>query len=161
MEPLKSVTHGLVVLALACAPQPCVTAAPAPPPEPYVFVPDVSRLVGVYQGDWLLVGRLDAAGNFLKTERYKRGESPSVKWEVLNDTGGQPRRAYEYRSGMLIRGLLDKEGNFVPDEGSTVIPFRDYKYDSDGPKVWNLPGYFKKKSELTDKEKEAIKASGR
>ena len=139
MQPFKRVAFGLMILALAGTLLSQVPAAPAPPPEPYVFVPDVSRLVGIYRGDLLLVGRLDAAGNFLQTERYKRGEAP--------------KRAYEYRSEMLFRGVLDAEGHFVPEAGSKIIRFQEYKYDPDGPPIWNLPGRFVKRSTIEASEK--------
>ena len=50
-----------------------------------------------------------------------------------------------YRSGTLIRGIIDDEGDFIPDVGSTVIDFKDYKYSSRAPRIYNLPGKFVQK----------------
>jgi hypothetical protein len=33
-------------------------------------------------------------------------------------------------------------GNFVPETGSKVIRFEDFKYSPEAPRIWNLPGYF-------------------
>jgi hypothetical protein len=52
---------------------------------------------------------------------------------------------YEYRSGRLIKGVIDTKGYFVPDLDGKVIEFKDYKYKPGGIHIWNLPGEFGKK----------------
>jgi hypothetical protein len=55
--------------------------------------------------------------------------------------GEDAEGVYEYRSGRLIPGTLQKTGNFVPDVGSKVIDFKEY--DPDPPRkrrIYNLPG---------------------
>ncbi len=36
--------------------------------------------------------------------------------------------------------------NFVPDLGSKVMDFKDYRYKKDPLFIYNLPGYFKEKN---------------
>lgn len=53
---------------------------------------------------------------------------------------------YEYRSGMLIEGILtlDRNGGsqFFPRAGSKVIEFKDYPMGKDSLRIYNLPGKF-------------------
>ncbi len=50
---------------------------------------------------------------------------------------------YEYRSGRLIKGTLQKTGNFVPELGSTILDFKDY--DPLGRRrIYNLPGVLRR-----------------
>ncbi len=59
---------------------------------------------------------------------------------------------YEYRSGRLIKGELDKEGNFLPDLPGKVIDFKDYRYSKTAIRIYNLPGSFVKPSEIKKDE---------
>jgi hypothetical protein len=54
---------------------------------------------------------------------------------------------YEYRSGRLIEGLIDDDGNFVPAVDSKVIDFKSYRYGKKAIPIYNLPGSFVKKGE--------------
>lgn len=137
-------------------------------PQDYAFVPDPGRQCYVMRGEIRTLCKLDENGNLEEIKRFRPDEGmPPSSWgyhpPFINYVGqGQaPRAAYEFRSGRLIKGELRPGGNFVPDVGSTVIKFEDYRYSEDAIPIWNLPGYFKKKSDLTNKEKEKIKASGR
>jgi hypothetical protein len=47
---------------------------------------------------------------------------------------------------MLIAGKLDGKGSFVPELGSTITDFKSYHYRPDGMRIYNLPGYFDKKT---------------
>jgi len=46
-----------------------------------------------------------------------------------------------------------RDGNFVPELGSKVIKFEDYKYEPDAIRIWNLPGYFMRRDELEGRRK--------
>lgn len=54
-------------------------------------------------------------------------------------TGKGFEEVYEYRSGRLIKGRLQKTGNFVPELGSKVLDFKDYDPD-ENRRIYNLPG---------------------
>jgi uncharacterized protein (TIGR03067 family) len=125
----------------------CVECAPAPPPEEYVFVKDTDRWVGLLNGNGLLVGKLDANGDFTETYRLKGPYSMIPSFTLINFSGPKAKKAYEFRSGRLIKGELMKEGNFVPETDSTIVKFEDYKYDPDAIPIWNLPGTYMKKDE--------------
>jgi hypothetical protein len=67
---------------------------------------------------------------------------------VINSRRLGREPVYEYRSGRLIKGELDKEGDFIPDLGSKVTDFKDYRPGKGVPVIYNLPGRFVKKSEI-------------
>jgi len=67
--------------------------------------------------------------------------------ELLN--GRPEKNVYEFRSGRLIKGELDAKGHFIPEIGSKVIDFKDYHYRPDGPRIWNLPGRFEKRTKTS------------
>src|SRR5262249_51079484 len=124
---------------------------------------DVGRVVGHLQEGEIVFGQIDEDGTFTIDHKYRPvpvpGHRPSTipsaaktgreklwgdespgRYEVIN----KPRRAnelvYEYRVGNLIKGTLDIEGNFIPELGSEVIPFTDYRYDGEALRIYNLPG---------------------
>jgi uncharacterized protein (TIGR03067 family) len=121
--------------------------APAPPPEEYVFVQDTERWVGLSKGSSLLVGKLDANGEFTQTHRYEVGHSKAPPYTLINFPGPKPKKVYEFRSGRLIKGELTTEGNFDPETSSTIIKFEGYEFSPDAIPIWNLPGTFVKKDE--------------
>jgi hypothetical protein len=112
----------------------------------YVFVPDTNRWVGVIRDKKVLVGKLDAKGNFAHVLELDLGAGFSAgvpNFEFVNDVGlPEKKKAYEYRSGVLVPGELQRDGSFVPEIGGKIIHFKDYTYTPDGPKIWNLPGWF-------------------
>src|SRR5260370_42682883 len=87
----------------------------------------------------------------------KRGEHPSSvpKYEVIN--GSAKKRIYEYRSGRLLLGEMDEQGNFIPTVGAKVTDFKDYVYSTQGPKIYNLPGKFVRKGEEKEQSLPPIK----
>ena len=115
----------------------------------YEYVEDTSRGIGVERGEVLLEGRLDAAGNFTQNPGalvLKKGMPRTGGiLEIINLRRPGREHVYEFRSGRLIKGELDKDGNFIPDLGSKVIDFKDYHYKKDLLYIYNLPGYFKEK----------------
>lgn len=151
----RQIVRALLLVIGAAAPG---CAPNAPPPSrgeesgsEYVFVPNTDRRVGIIRGNLRLCGHLDTAGNFRELFRLKHGQPTSGgAWsETINWAGGS-RPVYEYRSGLLIKGEIHEDGNFVPEVGSTVIRLEDYRYSPDAIRIWNLPGWFVKKSELKE-----------
>ena len=122
------------------------------PKGEYVFVPDTERLVGISKGNALLIGKLDANGEFYQTDRYEV-QSPKIPVIVysgptftdLNTSFVTPRKVYELRSGMLIPGTIETSDLFVPEEDGKIIKFSNYKYGPDARHIWNLPGRFELK----------------
>src|SRR6516164_2519762 len=72
--------------------------APAPPPEEYVFVKDTERWVGLMNESGLLVGKLDANGDFAHTYRLKGPYSMIPSFTVINLPGPKAKIVYEFRS---------------------------------------------------------------
>lgn len=141
---------------LSVLPCPAPTAGgAAEPEEELVFVKDTNRLVSLTRHDWETVGHLDETGWFTPDPKYPvvRGHRPSTSGSItlLN---GSPGTAYEYRSGRLILGEFDQDGNFVPGLGTKVIAFEQYKPGGNAPLIYNQPGRWVRKGE----EKEARKA---
>jgi hypothetical protein len=125
----------------------CRAGADPVPPVEYTFVENTSRDVGVVRGQLLLVGKLDAAGNFVQSRQFPLGkpwsaDGPMVM--IINDYSVH-KKVYEFRSGRLILGELADDGSFVPAAGSAVIKLEDYRHGPDAIPIWNLPGYFMKK----------------
>ena len=120
--------------------------------DPYVFVPDTDRWVEREFGRTSSIGKLDAEGNFTPGTEYvnqPRGQSRSgVRIAELLNTRAE-KNVYEFRSGRLIKGELDAKGNFIPEVGSKVIDFKDYHYRLGGPRIWNLPGRFEKRTKTS------------
>ncbi len=138
-------TRFLVLAALFFA-----TGAIAEEPKgEYVFVPDTKRLVGISRDNGIIIGTLDADGEFHQTMKIE-SENPKVPFIVyngpsfdgLNRSFVTPRKVYELRSGMLIPGTMGPSGLFVPEEDGKIIKFSNYKYGPDARHIWNLPGRF-------------------
>lgn len=116
---------------------------------PYAYVEDTSRIVGVHRGNSVFLGKLDHAGNFLREAKWPplrlgAGESGVPDYELINLRRPGRIHVYEYRSGRLIKGEIDEDGNFVPDLGERVIQFKEYEYSEakDAVRIYNLPGRF-------------------
>jgi hypothetical protein len=120
----------------------------------YVFVENTNYRVGLKHNGTYIIGYLDRTGMFTtdrKCAPIKVGESVSgPAFTVLN---GDPGTAYEYRSGRLILGQIDKDGTFVPALGSKVISIKDYRPGGNAAPIYNLPGRFVKKGEEKEKGK--------
>src|SRR5438105_2815031 len=100
-----------------------------PPADDYEFVPDTSCWVQLSRGirGYTSFGNLDAAGNFVPDPRYFNLHGPLSGMPMakyLNSATTKDGRAYEYRSGALIRVKIDINSyQFVPELGSPVIDF--------------------------------------
>jgi hypothetical protein len=123
-------------------------------------------MVGYLQHGNILVGHLDADGNFTRDRNYGSILDPSYRpppavsspmksehaeskapaytgnYVVINKPRLANETVFEFRAGNLIKGNLDKEGNFIPELNSEVIPFTDYRYDCKELRIYNLPGKF-------------------
>jgi hypothetical protein len=55
----------------------------------------------------------------------------------------EKEEVYEFRSGRLIKGALQRTGNFVPEIGSTILDFKDYDPFS-RRRIYNLPGVLRR-----------------
>jgi hypothetical protein len=103
-------------------------------------------VVALLNGTTYTIGKLDATGRFTPDRKFspmKYGSGGSgLSYDMLNDSPGP---AYEYRSGRLILGNIDAQGDFIPDLGSKVIPFKDYRPGPDALPIYNLPGKFVRK----------------
>lgn len=123
-------------------------ATPDPPAAPlaqYRYVENTGRWVGVFRGEWLLIGKLDKDGEFVHEYRAGRDEplfGGLPGFVLLNGGGTKSRKAFEFRHGTLTPGELRKDGAFVPEVGGKIIAFADYTYTPDAPRIWNLPGGF-------------------
>jgi hypothetical protein len=140
------------VAACLCGPG----VAPAEPipqqaePVQYEFRQDLTLYYRLVRGDTQVFGHVDAAGNFI-AERgigvYGRGAlsaiPPSRPLNLPTKLPHEP--VYEYRSGRLIPGNLDDDGNFLPDLGAKVTDFQDYHPVPGARRIFNLPGYFVEK----------------
>ena len=71
---------------------------------------------------------------------------PRPPWLIGPKVEGQkatdPEEVYEFRSGRLIKGMLQESGNFIPELGSKIIDFKDYVPNRQ-PRIYNLPGVLK------------------
>ena len=140
--------------ALLMASQPL---AADPPKSRYVFVENTDRWVGIARGDWYLVGKLDKNGDFIHEIKLKKGQGSTLlpAHGVINSSGHATRskKAYEFRSGMLIPGEIRPDGYFVPEAGGKIIPFKDYEYGPTALPIWNLPGLFVTEEEAAEWKK--------
>jgi hypothetical protein len=70
---------------------------------------------------------------------------PALWYYNLPAEGADRESAYEYRSGRLLKGVLLKNGTFVPDLDSVVLDFKEYVPGEKALRIYNLPGRLKKK----------------
>ena len=137
------VSLAIAVVAACAAIRVPTSTGQAPTKDDYEFVPDTDRKFAFYRNGFLMVGKLDARGNFIQENRYGSDSVP----EILGCTPvrcQESTKVYEFRSGRLIKGEMLPTGVFVPEGGSKVTSFSDYRYGPGALPIWNLPGYFKK-----------------
>jgi hypothetical protein len=123
------------------------------PKSPEIQNPWFARVIG----EVMELGHLSDEGEFVPD--YGLPVFPYVKVkqpDVLQDSSGRTiyytlpkdgkdsEEVYEYRSGRLIRGALQKTGNFVPELGSKVLDFKEYDPMTDRRRIYNLPGVLRK-----------------
>ena len=116
----------------------------------YEYRQALKRLVALSREEGIYFGHLDARGNFVKLPGAKPLDGSfgpkSINWRRNADES-----VYEFRTGALIKGKFDARLNFIPDVGSTVISFKDYRYSKDAIRIYNLPGTFVEKTDKKPK----------
>ncbi len=147
-------SHYPVILLLMLS----ATDAPGETPQ-YVFQLDLKPITGMRRGNKVYLGHLDEHGDFIESraeEPYHHPSAPSSGipltrsyrlmklYPIVNvpKDNESSEKVYEYRSGRLILGVLDSDGYFTPEAGSTIMPFADYRYSDGARRIYNLPGKF-------------------
>ncbi len=99
--------------------------------------------VGMLRNGFTIFGELDRAGNFhpFRNVAPLKGNMPysGPGYRRLNFPLRENEPVYEFRSGRLIKGTLDKEGNFIPALENAVMEYKDYREGKDVPRIYNLP----------------------
>jgi hypothetical protein len=111
------------------------------------------------RGEQMELGHLNDAGDFLPD--YGLPPFPLTKpaQRVMDPNTYQPapwyynlpidradlEHVYEYRSGRLLKGVLLRNGTFVPELDSRVLDFKEYVPGEQALRIYNLPGRLKKK----------------
>jgi hypothetical protein len=111
----------------------------------YLFEPSSHTKVTLWRGEKWHVGFLDGDGEFVTTQVLKGLSVPFELPPFYHFPSGIDEKGelvYEYRSGQLVKGTLNWEGNFVPEAGSRVISLKDYHHGKDALRIYNLPGRF-------------------
>jgi hypothetical protein len=135
--------------------EPDVGNVPTLDQEEYEFVKDTDRWICTIQGETMSIGKLNASGTFIAEKRWfqlKKGQPLSQVPPLLFINGKSQKGVYEFRSGRLIPGDLDKDGNFIPTVGGKIIEFKDYRYGPKAAKIYNLPGKFVRKEKKDEKK---------
>lgn len=133
----------------------------------FEFKPQAERLVRHQYNRVQSYKVIDANGNFIEPDRDRisllpfagsaggSGFQMEAVWimnqiPIVNMPARENELVYEFRSGGLVKGRLTDNGNFVPAVGSKVISFKDYRYDKDLLRIYNLPGIFVKKTKTQE-----------
>jgi hypothetical protein len=74
---------------------------------------------------------------------FRDGSGRTLYFTLPKD-GKDKEEVYEFRSGRLLKGTLQKSGNFVPELGSKVIDFKTYDPSTDRRRIYNLPGVLRR-----------------
>jgi hypothetical protein len=130
------------------------SAAGDSPDTRFVFVQNLDRDVAIISHQYFLIGKLDASGNLHVQHRILQSAARSrlPSFTVINERFSGKAKAYELRSGRLVPGEIQVDGRFVPDLGSEVIDFKDYRYSSYSVPIYNLPGTFVEVDKLPEKK---------
>jgi hypothetical protein len=112
----------------------------------YEYREDLKPYVGLLRQGLVALGHLDPKGNFIPLPKVEpidpRNPFSGPAYTIINRPIRPNEPVYEFRSGLLVKGKLTEEGDFVPDQGGKVIPLRDYHYGKEAPRIYNFPGKF-------------------
>ncbi len=111
---------------------------------------DTNRWVAILREGKYVLGHLDKYGNYIEFRDADlinpNAAFSGPEYTVINKPQKKNEVVYEFRSGILVMGILDVEGNFVPIKGSSIIEMKDYKVGPSEPRIYNLPGTIEKKA---------------
>lgn len=118
----------------------------------FEFVPGTTEDYFHKLNKHLYYGQIDKYGNFVQYSNPSGSQVPEYignvfpksftkHYEFFVSSGGSLATVYEYRSGRLIPGIVERF-NFVPDIGGKVIPLSEYHFPWSPGRIYNLPGKF-------------------
>lgn len=118
-------------------------------PENYRYFSRAGWSASTYVYNMLVYGRMHEDGeleieHINDTSKPGRivGQSIFILGVSKFRKGPSSNQCYEFRSGILIPGTMDFNGQFTPEIGGKIIPFSEYRYTPLERPIWNLPGYF-------------------
>jgi hypothetical protein len=118
------------------------------PDSRFEFQEDTKRDVSIMRGKSQFFGNWNSAGDFIRwpgSSEYSVGQKYSAMPPTAIRPANQPHglsteNVYEYRSGMIVPGVLTQDGNFIPDLGGRVMALSDYLATDPRVSIYNLPG---------------------
>lgn len=124
------------------------------PGKPVVFFLGGMNWKGTLSGDGVFVPDLKTKP-WLNTPLHLNWE---YKLDAINTPSVRSEAVYEYHAGILVEGSLrgvtswedlmtatPPVGTFIAKVGGKVIDFKEYRYDPQSLRIYNLPGEFVKK----------------
>jgi hypothetical protein len=122
-----------------------------------VFQEETSRELEMRILDLHHVGHLDANGYFYINHSYKPCGFISYNRLVINSAvydnmtfqQQESQEVYRLQEGQLTLGTILTSGLFCANPGFKPIDFKDYRYSPDTPPIYNLPGKFVVKINLS------------
>jgi hypothetical protein len=135
----------------------CLTlpAPPLRPPPPAETAAERARTMVIdaelFRGDSIYVGQIDPRGEFLPggallmlpcAAMVGLMERGWLRCDVLTPAALAGRGSgpvYEYRSGRLIPGEIDRYGYFLPDMGGLILDYSKYEPGPGARPIYNLP----------------------
>ncbi|MGL6074477.1 MAG: hypothetical protein ACRC8S_09985 [Fimbriiglobus sp.] len=122
-----------------------------------VYQEDISRVVEMRILDAHHVGKLDANGylriletitpsGFAPTGRFVLNKVP---YDNLTFQRRESPEVYQLLDGKLTLGTFRPDGMFTEKLSTKPVEFKDYRYSPDTPPIYNLPGKFVVKIDLS------------
>jgi hypothetical protein len=102
----------------------------------FEFISDTQRIVELLRSEEIVIGSLDANGEF-NLDHVIKFPKDGILYRFRNINGNaktlgvnsiKPVPVYELRSGTLISGTMKAGGPFVPTVDSKITRFEDYVY---------------------------------
>ncbi len=127
----------------------------------YDDTPSKLKCTALFAGE-KCIGSIDHLGTFVpeisELDRIikTRKKLPIAKLPEFPESIINPifkyEHVYEYRKGMLIPMVFDKDDRLVPLVGGKIIDFKDYHYSPTARRIYNLPGRFVLKKDEPSKK---------
>ncbi len=123
--------------------------------QEFDYVVDPKEWIVMRRSGLRYYGHLDSAGSFIphpKMKAYAPDEviitgDKTMARDANRPRNGEQETVYEYRSGRLIRGILNRDGDFIPELDCEVLSFDKYVYSQKALRIYNLPGQFRPKGQ--------------